>query len=327
MPRASVEAGAFAPAWWLPGPHAQTLWPALLRRTPLPILDHEELNLPDGDFVDLHRTRGRGAIVALFHGLEGSLRSHYARGLIAAIAGAGWRCVFMHFRGCSGRHNRLPRSYHSGDTGDIAFLLRTLSEREPGTPLAAIGISLGGNALLKYLGEERVPGTLRAAAAVSVPFQLADGAARLDRGFSRLYQRHLLGRLRRKFRDKFRNGAPPVPIGDLDSLDNFRKFDGAITAPLHGFRDADDYYSRSSSRQFLGRICVPTLILQARDDPFLTPAALPRAGELSDCVRLELSRDGGHVGFVGGRWPWRPEYWLDRRIPDWFRDHLESGAR
>jgi predicted alpha/beta-fold hydrolase len=172
-----------------------------------------------------------------------------------------------------------------------------------------------------------VPGSLRAAVAVSVPFQLAEGAARLDRGFSRLYQRHLLARLRRKFRGKFRNGAPPVPIDDLDALDNFRKFDGAITAPLHGFLDADDYYTRSSSRQFLGRIRIPTLILQAKDDPFLTPAALPRAEELSDCVRMELSRDGGHVGFVGGRWPWRPEYWLDRRVPAWLADHLESGDR
>jgi len=326
MPADTIEAGGFRPAWWLPGPHAQTLWPALVRRTPLPPLVHEEFTLPDGDFVDLHRSPGtHGPIVVLFHGLEGSLYSHYARGLIAAVTERGWRCVFMHFRGCGGRHNRLPRSYHSGDTGDIGCLLRTLAERETGVSLAAIGISLGGNALLKYLGEGDVPVSLRAAVAVSVPLVLADGAERLNRGFSRVYERHLLGRLRRKFRDKYRGRAAPVPVADLESLDSFRKFDGVITAPLHGFHDAEDYYARSSSRQFLGRIRTPTLIIQAGDDPFLTPAALPGAEELADCVRMELSRHGGHVGFVGGRWPWRPEYWLDRRVPGFLADHLESS--
>jgi hypothetical protein len=322
-----IEPGGFQPAWWLPGPHAQTLWPAFTRRTALPPLAHEELTLPDGDFVDLYHSRGgHGPVVAIFHGLEGSLHSHYARGLIAAVGGAGWRAVFMHFRGCSGRHNRLPRSYHSGDTGDIAFLLRTLAAREPGTPLAAVGVSLGGNALLKYLGEGDVAPTLRAAVAVSVPFELAEGALRLERGFSRLYQRHLLDRLRNKVRDKFRDRPAPVPLPSLESLDTFRKFDGAVTAPLHGFQDADDYYARSSSRRFLGRIRVPTLIIQAEDDPFLTPAALPRAQELAACVRLELSPHGGHAGFVGGRRPWRPEFWLDRRVPEYLADHLESGA-
>jgi len=323
--RGRIEAGGFRPAWWLPGPHAQTLWPALARRTPLPPLVHEELTLPDGDFVDLHRSpRAHGPVVALFHGLEGSLHSHYARGLIAAVHRVGWRCVFMHFRGCGGRHNRLSRSYHSGDTGDIGFLLRTLAEREPATPLAAVGVSLGGNALLKYLGEGDIPASLRAAVAVSVPLVLADGAERLHRGFSRIYERHLLRRLRRKFRDKFRGRPMPVPVDDLDALDSFRKFDGAITAPLHGFPDADDYYARSSSRQYLARIRTPTLIIQSADDPFLTQAALPRADELSESVWMELPEHGGHVGFTGGAFPWRPEYWLDNRVPAFLADHLES---
>jgi hypothetical protein len=320
-----VDPGAFRAAWWLPGPHAQTLWPAFARRVRPPPLEPEELALPDGDFVDLlHSRRTGGPIVALFHGLEGSVHSHYARGLLAAIDRAGWRAVFMHFRGCSGRHNRLARSYHSGDTGDIGFLLRTLAERSPETPLAAVGVSLGGNALLKYLGEASVPGSLRAAIAVSVPFVLAEGAHRLRRGFSRVYQSHLLRRLRRKLQDKFRDRPPPVPMDNLGGLDDFWKFDGSITAPLHGFLDAGDYYARSSSRQYLARIRTPTLIIQAADDPFLTPVALPRADELAPCVRLELSRTGGHAGFVAGRWPWRPEYWLDRRIPEYLADHLKS---
>jgi predicted alpha/beta-fold hydrolase len=228
----------------------------------------------------------------------------------------------MHFRGCGARLNRLPRSYHSGDTGDIGFLLRTLAEREPGTPLAAVGFSLGGNALLKYLGEGDTPSGLCAAAAVSVPFMLAEGAWRLERGFSRIYQRHLIRRLHDKVRRKFASGGCPVPLDGLSRLDTFRRFDDAITAPLHGFCDVDDYYARSSSRQYLRHIRVPTLILHAEDDPFLTARAIPGAEELAPGVVLELSRRGGHVGFVGGRWPWRARYWLEERIPEFLDAHL-----
>lgn len=327
MTRGTADPAAFRPAWWLTGAHAQTLWAALLRRAPRPTLLREDLELPDGDFVELCRTPGgAGATVVLFHGLEGSVESTYARGLLHACSAAGWRCVFMHFRGCGRRHNRLPRSYHSGDTGDIDFLLRTLAAREPGAPLAAIGVSLGGNALLKYLGEGTPPGELRAAAAVSVPFELDHGARRLSRGASRLYQHYLLRRLRQRVRDKFRHLPPPFALPDLARLDTFYKFDGAVTAPLHGFRDADDYYARCSARRFLGRIRTPTLIVQALDDPFLPPDALPVPAELPPCIRFELSAGGGHVGFIGGRWPWRAEYWLDRRIPRFFADHLQSAT-
>lgn len=319
----------FKPAWWLPGGHAQTIFPALLRRRPVLPLDCETLELPDGDFVDLCWTGpGGGPIVALFHGLEGGIGSHYSSGMLAAIHAAGWQGVLMHFRGCSGRHNRLARSYHSGDTGDIGFLVKSLAQRAPDAPLAAIGFSLGGNALLKYLGETGNASGLKAAAVVSVPFQLAASADRLSRGLSRIYQRHLLALLRRKFRGKFaandsRAGAIALQPGELARLDTFRLFDDAVTAPLHGFDGVDDYYRRSSCRAFLSSIRIPTLIVHALDDPFLPQAAVPAAAELAHCVSLELHQSGGHAGFVEGGVPWTPRYWLERRIPEFLQAHLD----
>ena len=269
---------------------------------------------------------GLGPIVLVLHGLEGSVASPYARGLLAAVHARGWRGVLMHFRGCSGRPNRLDRGYHSGDTGDIGFIVHTLRARFPGVPLAAAGFSLGGNALLKYLGETGHDAGLQAAAAVSVPYVLATGAARLNSGFSRLYQWHLLRQLRSKVTDKFRGREQEclgLSAGQIQRLDDFWKFDDAITARLHGFRDVHDYYARSSSRQYLNGIRVPTLLIHARDDPFMTPAAIPMPAELADCVTLELSEHGGHVGFVSGKLPWRPRYWLDDRIPDYLQTHIE----
>ncbi len=320
----------FSPAWWLPGPHAQTLWAALRRPADTAGFSPEQLELPDGDFVDLCWSHGAsGPIVLLLHGLEGSIASPYAGGLLAAVHARRWRGVLMHFRGCSGRRNRLDRSYHSGDTGDIEFLVRTLRARFPGVPLAAVGFSLGGNALLKYLGETGDDAGLQAAAAVSVPYVLATGAARLNSGFSRLYQWHLLRHLQRKVADKFRARemkALGLSAGQIHQLDDFWKFDNAVTARLHGFTDVHDYYSRSSSRQYLNAIRVPTLLIHARDDPFMTVAAIPTAAELADCVTLELSEGGGHVGFVAGHFPWRPRYWLEQRIPEFLRTRIELAS-
>ncbi|MBK7542192.1 MAG: hydrolase [Candidatus Competibacteraceae bacterium] len=311
------EQPVFQPAWWLPGPHAQTLWPVLCRRRPRPPLRRERLELPDGDFLDLAWTAGeRGPIVLVVHGLEGSSDSHYARGLLAAIDQRGWRGAFMHFRGCGGRPNRLARSYCAGDTADIAYVANALRQREPATALAGVGYSLGGNALLKWLGEARTDPPLRAAVAVSVPFLLDAAARRLGSGFSRLYQRHLLGALKRGYRAKFRRRSDgPVGLDQLNGLQDFYAFDDQVTAPLHGYAGVGDYYARASCRQYLRQIQVPTLILHARDDPFMTADAIPDATELSARVRLELTPGGGHVGFVGGCWPWRADYWLERRIP------------
>ena len=320
----SIISSSFKPAWWLPGPHAQTLFPVLARRRLALSTQAERLELPDGDFLDLNWALDaptQAPLVVLLHGLEGSLRSHYAAGLLQSLNHAGLRAVLMHFRGCSGEPNRLPRSYHSGETADLDYVLRLLRKRAANTPLAAVGFSLGGNVLLKWLGEAGARSGLEAAVAVSVPFSLAIAADRLDRGISRLYQAYLLQKLRRSLRTKLARMELPIQVTSLPQLDSFRRFDDAVTAPLHGFAGVDDYYTRSSSKAFLSRIVCPTLILQALDDPFMTPAVLPDVAELSPAVCLELSRTGGHVGFVSGRLG-RPEYWLERRIPAFLTQRL-----
>ncbi len=314
---------AFRPAWWLANPHLQTLWPRFMRKDPPITLERERVELPDGDFLDLAWTsNANGPIVCVLHGLEGGAASPYAQGILRAIERRGWRGVLLQFRGCSGELNRLPRSYHSGDTGDLAHVLALLGERHPGQPLAAVGYSLGGNVLLKYLGERGKETGLNAAVAVSVPFLLADSADRLDRGFSRLYQRLLLTSLKLKTEAKCRRMRMPIAIEKLDGCRNFRQFDELVTAPLHGFKDAAHYYAESSSRPFLRAILVPTLILHAADDPLMTAAVIPSAAELSPSVRLELSRRGGHVGYVTGRWPWAARYWLEDRIPEFLAAYL-----
>lgn len=336
-----IVESAFRAPWWLRNPHLQTLWQRFARRRPLVALRRERLELPDGDFLDLDwarpihgsepaaRDAARTPLVIVLHGLEGSSASPYAQGMLAAVAARGWRGVVMHFRGCSGELNRLPRSYHSGETGDIAYVLALLREHWPQAPRAAIGYSLGGNVLLKYLGERGAAAGLEAAAAVSVPFLLHDSADRLDRGFSRFYQKILVGSLVQKVAQKFARMRSPIPLDAAAASRNFREFDDRVTAPLHGFSGAAEYYERSSSRQYLRAIAVPILILQARDDPFMTPAVIPGAGELAPSVRLEVSDRGGHVGFVTGVLPWRPRYWLEERIPAFLAGHLRAwpGAR
>lgn len=315
-----ITRSRFQNAWWLPGPHLQTVWPHLFRPAPPLKYTTERLYFPDGDFVDLAWNRiSSGPTVCIFHGLQGSIESKYAAGLMHFLATKNIRAVLMHFRGCSGTPNNLARSYHSGDTGDIRFFLDTLRTREPHTPLAAVGFSLGGNALLKYLGEEGDAVHLSSAVAVSVPMVLSAAAERLQRGLSRLYQWHLLLALKEGVRAK----ADIVRIAGIDlstaeACDTFWLFDDVVTAKLHGFADVHDYYKRASSRPFLKHINIPTLILQALDDPFLTPEVIPTESELSEQVVLEISESGGHVGFVGGAIPGRPFYWLETRIRDFF---------
>lgn len=314
----------FRPAWWLRGAHAQTLWPHFLRRQPDVPLTWERLDLPDGDFVDLVWTGGdNGPIVVLLHGLEGSIHSHYSKGMLSALHKHGWRAVLMHFRGCSGTHNRMARGYHSGDTGDLKYLINTLRSRYPEGLLAAVGFSLGGNVLLKYLGEEQTDAGLDAAVSVSVPFELSRSADRLNQGLSRFYQRHLIRRLQERVMDKFgqRNDAP-FALSDIHQWNDFHAFDNFVTARLHGFAGSSEYYRLCSSRPFIKSITVPTLIIQAEDDPFLPGDAIPIAADLSDNVTLELSRHGGHMGFISGRLPWHPRYWLEQRIPEFLSPHL-----
>ena len=321
----------FKPAWWLANAHAQTLFPTLTRRQKTPVDSEERFELPDGDFVDLSwAVNGLGSdtpLVVLLHGLGGDANSTYAVGLLHAFNRCGWRGVLMHFRGASQEPNRLPRAYHSGDTDDVDCLLRALAKREPHTKKGIVGVSIGGNVLLKWLGEQGSQSLVHAAAAISVPFQLGIVADRINQGFSRIYQMYLLKSLREVFARKMELHGDMLPplIKDIDSLRCFWTFDERVTAPLYGFPHVHAYYREASSRQYLINIKTPTLIIHALDDPFMTPAILPRANELSNDITFELSRKGGHVGFITGHVPGMPIYWLDQRIPQFFRDFFVTA--
>ena len=289
------------------------------------------VELPDGDFLETccapHDSDEHEVII---HGLEGSQYSHYARRILGTLNRNRIAFTFVHFRGCGKHPNRKDHAYHSGHTEDMDFIFRRLRHEYPGTRMVALGYSLGGNALLKYLGESRSqnnPGGSTAPAslvdkaiAVSPPMQLDACATRLDRGLSRVYRRHLLGRLKRKTLDKFADrSTPPVDIEAVEQCSSFWEFDDLVTARLNDFENVDHYYADSSAKQYLSRINIPTLILQAEDDPFLTPEAIPDKEELSPSIQFELSARGGHVGFVAGTVPGRADYWLEQRILDFIR--------
>ncbi|CAN7186185.1 hydrolase [Aquipseudomonas alcaligenes] len=318
----------FNPAWWLPGPHLQTLWSPFCRKPPQLERRRERLWLEDGDFLDLdwHGPHDAEApLVLVLHGLTGSSSSLYVLGLQQQLATRGWSSVAINWRGCSGEPNLLPRGYHSGASEDLAATVEHLRRVRPLAPLYAVGYSLGGNVLLKYLGESGEGCALSGAVAVSVPFRLDQCADRIGAGFSRVYQRHFMREMVAYVRDKQRLFAHQgqadrlsvlEKLGPLDGMRTFWDFDGRITAPLHGYADADDYYRRASSRYFLGEIRVPALLIQAADDPFVFRHSIPETHELSASTRLELHEKGGHVGFIGGT-PGTPDYYLERRIPQW----------
>jgi len=316
----------FKPAWWLPGSHLQTLWPAICRSAIKNLkLERERIELPDGDFIDLDwlNKEKKGPLVLILHGIEGSIESHYAKGMLLKISQQNWRGVFMHFRGCSGEPNRLSRGYHSGETGDLNYVVEYLLKRESNLNIAAIGYSLGGNVLLKWLGETGERNPLQAAIAISVPFELHKAAARICKGFSKLYQWYIIKCLRSRLVQKFKLCPPTFDHSLIHKVTTMYDFDDKITAPLHGFSDVKEYYGHSSSRQYLSNIHVPTLILHAKDDPFMSEDIIPEMKELSPQVRLEVTDFGGHVGFVSGKFPWRPEYWLEERAPEFLREFLK----
>lgn len=316
----------FKPAWWLKNTHLQTLWSTFFRSQARVEVTPFRLELDDGDFLDLAfrgfddaNQKTTKPIVVILHGLEGSLKSHYIKPLIKLLDENGFAACFVHFRGCSNEPNRLPRSYHSGDTGDLQRVIDYLVETNNQGVFAVIGFSLGGNVVLKWMGEQADKAPVETAIAVSVPFQLADAGDRLEKSFSRVYQKHLLSSCQQKFTDKFANHEnPPIKV-EASKLKTFYAFDDCITAPLHGFKGADEYYSQCSSRQFLKNIRKPTLILHAKDDPFMWEHTIPDEDELSPSVRLELSDKGGHVGFISGKIPFMAEYWLDTRIIQWLK--------
>jgi hypothetical protein len=293
--------------WWLPGGHLQTL-AAVLAPAPRVSWRRERWETPDGDFIELDWADGVGPLLALFHGLEGGSSSHYARSIAAAALERGWRCVVPHFRGCSGELNRRPRAYHSGDTEELDWILRRLR------PDYASGVSLGGNVLLKWLGERGAAASalLRRAAAISAPLDLAAAGYALDRGVNkRLYTRIFLASLKAKVHAKIALRHVALDARRLARVRTLREFDDLYTAPLHGFRDADDYWRRASSAPWLARIRVPTLVLNAKNDPFLPRNALESAArQASSDVVLEFPATGGHAGFPGRG------QWLARRVLD-----------
>ena len=323
-----ITESPFKPAWWLANAHAQTLYPVFTRYLTAPIDNMERFELPDGDFIDLawavNGVSKDAPVVVFLHGLGGNVNSKYVAGLLHAVNKCGWRGVLMHFRGASAEINRLPRAYHSGDTADLDCWLRALEKREPHTKKALVGISLGGNVLLKWLGEQGAQPLVHAAVAVSVPFKLGLVADRINQGFSRIYQKHLLQRMRNVFKQKIENHADdfPASFSKLDSIQCFWTFDENITAPLNGFPHVHAYYREASSAQYLINIATPTLVIHALDDPFMTPAVVPKAEELSKDIRLELSSGGGHVGFITGNVPGVPVYWLDQRVPEFLQEYL-----
>ena len=307
----------FKPAWWLPGPHLQTLWAPLFRRKSKDVaIKRERFVLSDGDFIDIDWANASyKKTVLILHGLEGSIDSAYAHGLLSKIArNFPWRVGVMHFRSCSGAANLLPRFYHSGDTQDLAEFVEHIHKQI--NDLAIVGFSLGANVLLKWLGETGAQSTITAACAVSTPFDLLKCVFRLQTGFSVIYDRYLLGRLRKKLNFKFNTGDAPRYIPNAQYFKSLYDFDHHVTAPLHGFKSAKDYYRRASCRPYLKNIQIPTLLLQSRDDPFMQADVIPDASELSDKIQLEVHERGGHVGFVSGHLPWKPEYWLETRIPN-----------
>lgn len=305
---------------WLPGGHVQTIWP-LLRRGTSPPLRRERWNTPDGDFIDLDWLPHKpGApLVVLFHGLEGSSQSPYARSLMRILAQIGWNGVVPHFRGCSGEPNRLPRAYHSGDADEIGWILERLATLHPQLPRYAAGVSLGGNALLLWLGTRGRDAcrTLHAAAAICPPLDLTAAGHNLGKGFNRLYTRHFLATLKHNATAKLRQHPELFDLQAMLRATNLYEFDNLVTAPLHGFRNTDDYWLRASSKPHLGAICVPTLVINPLNDPFLPPSFLPTRKDVSPCVTLEQPTDGGHVGFVSGGWPGHLD-WLPRRLVHFF---------
>ena len=323
----------FKPAWWLNNPHLQTIYPSLLRKPPEPTIKRERLTTEDNDFIDIDFCgEGNQPLVILLHGLTGSSQSGYIKGLQQALLEQGLRSAALNFRGCSGEYNDSSRCYHSGETGDIDFLYRTLRAREPQTPMAAVGFSIGGNVLLKWLGEQGAKLQLFAATAVSVPLVLSACASKLDSGFSKIYRASLLRELKDYVRlkqvhleslGKTEEAELLRQIGDLEDIKSFWQYDDRVIASLYDFANVADYYQRSSSRQFLQAIRVPTLLIQAADDPFMTPEVIPELKELSASVFLEITEAGGHVGFIAGNNPWQPDYWLERRIPEFLLQRLD----
>ena len=342
-----IQYSPFKAYRWLANRHLQTLWPSQFRQIRQLPFHREAITTLDQDVVYLDclgaspfsdtpkkpptKNKPNPPIVLMLHGLTGSAESSYIRGFQHAFAKLGWRSVTLNFRGCIEHPNFKAHAYHSGHTDDLQTVYQLIRDAEPDTPLAVLGISLGGNVLLKWLGQQIKPSSLFAAAAVSVPFQLDTCADTLDQGFSKLYRAHLVGELKKSFEIKkeylLKHGHQDEyqrieNLPDVSTMNTFWEFDHHITAALNGFDSVHHYYRESSSRQYIKHIRVPTLIIHAADDPFISASAIPTNQELSSYTSLEISQQGGHVGFIGGTHKKHASYWLDERLPKFFSQRL-----
>lgn len=329
----SRDTEIYSSPWWLRGAHAQTIWGKLVRkRRPLSLLQRI-FETSDGDVLEVHSLPDVPSAphIVLLHGLEGSLRSHYVNGMLSAAADARLNAHVMMFRSCGRSANRTKRYYHSGETEDARLVIESLATEHPLSQFFLVGVSLGGNVLLKYLGEaaERVPANVAAAAAISVPYDLSRSAATINRGFARVYQRFFLGTLKAKIGEKSRQ-FPDLPSAQqIERVRTMAEFDDLVTAPLHGFSGAEDYYTRSSALRFLAGIRVPTLLLSAYDDPFLPREvliAVSKEAERNSALHIEFHSRGGHVGFVHGQVPWQAGYYMEKRVLGFFNGYMTRSA-
>lgn len=321
--------GSFKPAWWMSNKHAQTILPRFFRPNLALNVEYETLTTPDHDFLELAWTTptiksDTRPLAVVFHGLEGNIDSFYAKGMMKALHSSGFDVVLMHFRNCSKLANLLPRAYHSGETTDARYLFETLKARFPNKPLVAVGFSLGGNVLAKYLGEFKQHSLLNAAAVISAPLDLASSCQVIRKSLAKIYQRYLLGRLKKSTARKLPTIEQQIQLtsDELANINDLLEFDNRITAPLHGFQNAADYYQQSSAKPYLKDIATPTLIVHAHDDPMLSSQAVPLLEDVSEHVELAVSQKGGHVGFISGANPFKPVFWLEQKIPAFFKRTL-----
>ncbi len=319
----------FRPPFWLRNRHAQTMFPSMPWAWPRRLsLRRESLELPDGDATavdwlsDAEALTKSSPLLVILHGLEGSADSSYAKMLMQAAREQQWRSCVLHFRDCGDYRNRLPRRYHAGETSDIRYFLGLLREQGHDGPIVAVGFSLGGNVLLKYLGESGHDTPLTAACGVSVPLKLHECSIALNTGFSKVYQYYLLKRMKSSVARKFDQYTAAFDWNRAMNAKTFAEFDDAVTAPLHGFANKNDYYDRCSSGGFLKDIEKPTLIINSLDDPFMSPRVIPHEDQLSDMVTIEISDAGGHVGFIDGGTPWRPTYYLPQRLISFLKESM-----
>ncbi len=319
----TVLPGEYKAPAWLPGGHMQSIYPALLPR-PAQAYRRQRVDTPDGDFIDFDWLEGAGdaaaPLVVLFHGLEGSASSHYAASLMQRVRALGWRGVVPHFRGCSGEPNRLPRAYHSGDYAEVGWMLARIRAVVPDAPLYAAGVSLGGSALLNWLGREpeRARAQITAAAAVSTPLDLNAAGIAIEQGLSRVYSRLFQHTLVPKALTMAQRFPGMLDVATIRRVGSMYDFDGAVTAPLHGFASTVDYWTRASSKPWLEHIVVPTLVLNARNDPFIPAHSLPGVSDVGPGVLLEQPEAGGHAGFPAAPFPGNLD-WLPARLIQFFR--------